>query len=201
VQVSINPVAGLTFARALRSFLRQDPDVILVGEIRDAETAHIAVQAAMSGHLVLSTLHTNDAPGAVERLVDLGVEPFLIASTVQAVLAQRLVRQVCRRCRRMAPVNGVAVRLLGEHGPCALAREMPTAVGCADCGHSGYRGRLALFEWLEMSEALRELIARRAPPETLRLSARIAGTVPLRAVAVQAALEGFTTIDEILKYT
>jgi type IV pilus assembly protein PilB len=201
VQVSVHPPTGLTFARALRSFLRQDPDVILVGEIRDAETAQIAVQAALSGHLVLSTLHTNDAPGAVERLLDLGVEPFLIASTVQAVLAQRLVRRVCAHCRRLGPIDATAIGLLGEDGPGVRGGVAPEPVGCTACHQYAYLGRLALFEWFEISAAARELIGEHAPPDEWRRAARAAGTVPLRQVALRAALAGHTTIEEVLKHT
>ncbi|HVU16477.1 MAG TPA: GspE/PulE family protein [Candidatus Didemnitutus sp.] len=200
VQVSINPAAGLTFGRALRSFLRQDPDIILVGEIRDSETAQIAVQAALSGHLVLSTLHTNDAVGAIERLVDLEVEPFLLASTVQAVLAQRLLRRVCPHCRRLVPATslGVLPELMGTD---FAGRTVPVAVGCAQCEGSGYRGRLALFEWFEVSEAAKAMIAGRAAPRELRACARAGGLVPLRDVALRLVFEGSTTLDELLRYT
>ncbi len=173
IQVPVNPAAGLTFSRALRAFLRQDPDVILVGEVRDPETARLAVQAALTGHLVLATLHTNDAATAVARLVDLGVEPFLLAATLEAVVAQRLVRQVCAEC--------------GGRGTSA----------CPDCEGTGYRGRLGLFELLRVDEPMRALIATGAPVEALRSRSQADGLVPLRVLARRCLAAGRTTAEEI----
>jgi len=187
MQVPVNPVAGLTFAAALRAFLRQDPDVIMVGEIRDVETAQIAIQAALTGHLVLTTLHTNDAPGTITRLVDMGIEPFLIASTLEAVLAQRLVRRICPVCR--APDGNRADRR-GQ-------RER----GCERCGGSGYKGRLGIFEFLRVTEALRELITARAPTYRLREQALADGLGPLREAGLAAVQAGLTTAEEVLKST
>lgn len=199
MQVPVNHAAELTFARALRSFLRQDPDIVMVGEIRDLETAQIAIQAALTGHLVLSTLHTNDAPGAVTRLTDLGVEPFLLASTLEAVLAQRLVRRICRECR--APVEkgdaewvraGLPVEDLG-------GRTLYRGRGCPECQGSGYRGRVGVFEFLAVDEPMRESISAGAPLDQLRAQATARGLVPLRAAGLQAVFAGETTLEEILR--
>ena len=201
MQVPINPAAGLTFAAALRAFLRQDPDIIMVGEIRDLETAQIAIQASLTGHLVLSTLHTNDAPAAVTRLIDMGVEPFLLASTVEAVLAQRLVRRICPDCR------------IGYQPPADLMRqfELPPSdqqnhsyyrgTGCEQCGQTGYRGRLGIFEWLVMTESMRELISQKAPTGVIRDEARKLGLRTLREEGLRAAWNGVTTLEEIAKHT
>lgn len=174
IQVPVNPAAGLTFSRALRAFLRQDPDVILVGEIRDPETARLAVQAALTGHLVLATLHTTDAATAVARLVDLGVEPFLLAATLEAVVAQRLLRQVCVACR-----SG------------------PTTESCPACDGTGYRGRIGIFELMRVDDPMRALIAAGEPVEALRTYAQAAGLVPLRVLARQCVAAGRTTAEEI----
>lgn len=174
IQVPVNPAAGLTFSRALRAFLRQDPDVILVGEVRDPETARLAVQAALTGHLVLATLHTTDAATAVARLVDLGVEPFLLAATLEAVVAQRLLRQVCAACR---------------HGPATEP--------CPACDGTGYRGRIGLFELMRVDDPMRALIAAGEPVEALRAQARAAGLVPLRDLARECLAAGRTTAEEI----
>ena len=151
---------GLTFASALRSFLRQDPNVILVGEIRDAETAAIAVKAALTGHLVLSTLHTNDAPSTVNRLVNMGVEPFLVASSVNLVCAQRLLRRVCAQCREPHPARATALVEAGFDPAVGRVREPRAADGCERCGGTGYKGRVGLFEVMEMTDGLRPARAR-----------------------------------------
>lgn len=173
VQVPVNPSAGLTFPRALRAFLRHDPDCVLVGEIRDAETALMAVQAALTGHLVLASLHTNDAPSAVTRMVELGVEPFLLAATLQAVVAQRLVRRRCPDCRSAAPAN------------------------CRVCDGTGYHGRIGLFEIMSVDEPLRALIAGGVPLDALRRAARAAGLVPLSSAAADLCRAGETTAAEV----
>ena len=201
MQVPVNLGAGLTFPRALRSFLRQDPDIVMVGEIRDVETAQIAIQASLTGHLVLSTLHTNDAPGAVTRLMDLGVEPFLLASTLEAVLAQRLLRRICPDCRTPFDAGPALLEPLGL-SPVALAgRPFYAGKGCPACAHSGYRGRLGLFEFLRMSEPLRELVTEGAALVRLRQQAAGEGMTSLRAAGLQAILAGQTTAEEVLKYT
>ena len=201
MQVPINPAARLTFASALRSFLRQDPDVIMVGEIRDLETAQIAIQASLTGHLVLSTLHTNDAVSAVTRLRDMGVAPFLLASTVEAVLAQRLVRRICPHCRTAGEPAPALLAQLGVAGASLGNREVFRGRGCAHCSGTGYRGRMGIFEWLVLSEPLRELVAAGAPAHLIRQSAREQGMRSLRAEGLRAVFDGATTLEEILSYT
>jgi type IV pilus assembly protein PilB len=201
VQVPVNPAAGLTFARALRSFLRQDPDIVMVGEIRDLETAQIAVQAALTGHLVLSTLHTNDAPGTITRLTDLGVEPFLLASTIEAVLAQRLVRRLCADCREAYDPPPSVLAQLGV-GPARLAgRKFHRGRGCESCRSSGFRGRLGIFELLVVNDELRELVVTGATPGQFRQRATELGLGSLREAGLAAILAGETTPEEILQYT
>jgi type IV pilus assembly protein PilB len=201
MQVPVNPAAGLTFARALRTFLRQDPDIVMVGEIRDAETARIAIQASLTGHLVLTTLHTNDAASAITRLLDMGLEPFLLASTVEAVLAQRLLRKICPVCREafvpptdqlQALATGADVR---SHGP------FWCGAGCAECNGTGYRGRIGIFEFLRMTESLREMIAQGVPLTEIRRKAMADGLMQLRDAGLTAAAAGETTLDEVLKAT
>ena len=200
-QVAVNPAAGLTFATALRSFLRQDPDVVMVGEIRDLETAQVAIQAALTGHLVLTTLHTNDAAGAVTRLTDLGVEPFLVAASLEAVLAQRLVRCICPDCRcEQVPAPEMLARLDPAGGALAGLRFFAGA-GCASCRGTGYRGRKGLFELLRVDEGMRELIARGAGTQELRDLARARGMQPLRAGGIAAIAARETTPEEVLGYT
>jgi len=201
MQVPVNPQIGLTFASALRSFLRQDPDVIMVGEIRDLETAQIAIQASLTGHLVLSTLHTNDAAGAVTRLVDMGVEPFLIASTLEAVLAQRLVRRVCSRCRTPFHPTPDLLAQLDLSAVGAEGRQFFYGEGCPHCSRSGYRGRLGIYEWLRMTESLRELVVARAPTLRIRRRAIEQGMRTLRDDGLRAIFNGATTIEEVVKYT
>jgi len=201
MQVPVNSQIGLTFAAALRSFLRQDPDVIMVGEIRDLETAQVAIQASLTGHLVLSTLHTNDAPGAVTRLVDMGVEPFLIASSLEAVLAQRLVRRICRRCKRAYQPDPSWLEQMGVDQRAVAGRPFYRGEGCDHCHHTGYQGRLGVFEWLRMNESIRELVLNRAPGLALRQTAIRQGMRTLRDDGLRAVLDGETTIEEVLKYT
>ena len=201
MQVPVNSATGLTFSRALRSFLRQDPDIVMVGEMRDLETAQIAIQAALTGHLVLSTLHTNDAPGAVTRLLDLGIEPFLLASTLEAVVAQRLLRRICPECKvARVPTDGVW-RQLGFDPVALRGQSCYAGQGCATCHHTGYRGRLGIFEFLLIDDALRDLIVAGASLRQLREKAALAGSKSLRAAAVQAMLAGETTPEEVARYT
>jgi general secretion pathway protein E len=196
-QVPVHARVGLTFARALRSILRQDPDVLLVGEMRDPETAEICIQAALTGHLVLSTLHTNDAPGALTRLVDLGVAGYLVASTVEAVLAQRLVRRVCRHCaEREAPAAAVAREMADAGYP---ADSVPRAVGCPACRGTGFRGRTGLFELLTVDEAIRAAVPRQAGSDVLRAIAVQRGMRPLRADGWRQVAAGVTTPAEVLR--
>ncbi|KXU36025.1 pilus assembly protein PilB [Cephaloticoccus capnophilus] len=201
MQVPVNAPIGLTFASALRAFLRQDPDVIMVGEIRDLATAQVAIQAALTGHLVFSTLHTNDAAGAITRLVDMGVEPFLISSTVSAVLAQRLLRRICPHCKTSYQPS---TELLASEGidPRAVAgRPFYRGRGCSHCHNTGYLGRLGIFEWLPMSEEICEQVLMREPTLVLHKTAIAQGMFTLREDGLRAALDGETTLDELLRYT
>jgi len=197
VQVQVNPRAGLTFARGLRAFLRQDPDIIMLGEIRDEETARIAVQASLTGHLVLSTLHTNDAPSAVTRLADMGIEPFLVGASVLGVVAQRLVRALCVECREpYVPTREVLLRLGLDPA------EVPTVYrprGCPRCGGLGYRGRLGLYEVMAVDDAVRELIVRGAGAAAIREAALAAGMRTLREEGLARALDGTTSLEEVLR--
>lgn len=201
MQVPVVPQIGLTFAAALRSFLRQDPDVIMVGEVRDLETAQVAIQASLTGHLVLSTLHTNDAPGAVTRLIDMGVEPFLIASTLEAVLAQRLVRRVCPHCRTAYQPDDELLAGTGIKREAVGGRPFYYGTGCPRCHRTGFLGRRGIFEWLRMTEPIRELVLTKAPTLQLRQAAIRQGMRTLRNDGLRAVLDGETTLEEILKYT
>ena len=201
MQVPVNLSAGLTFARVLRTFLRQDPDIVMVGEIRDLETAQIAVQASLTGHLVLTTLHTNDAPGAVTRLVDMGIEPFLLASTLEGVLAQRLVRRICPVCKVPCEPPAALVRSLSLGSQSGIEPEFFRGAGCASCHQTGYKGRLGLFEFLRLSERLRERLVGGASLMDVRAVAREEGMTTLRQAADAALRSGETTIEEVLKYT
>ncbi|AHF93357.1 type II secretory pathway, ATPase PulE/Tfp pilus assembly pathway, ATPase PilB [Opitutaceae bacterium TAV1] len=201
MQVPVNHAVGLTFASALRSFLRQDPDVIMVGEIRDLETAQISIQASLTGHLVLSTLHTNDAAGAVTRLVDMGVEPFLIASSLEAVLAQRLVRRICSKCRTAYEPPADLLQQLGIDPIDIGDREFFYGKGCEHCSDTGYRGRMGIYEWLRMSEAVRDLVVQRAPTLVIKQKALEQGMRTLRDDGLRAIFDGATTIEEVVKYT
>jgi type IV pilus assembly protein PilB len=203
MQVPVNPGIGLTFGSALRSFLRQDPDVIMVGEIRDLETAEIAIQASLTGHLVFSTLHTNDAAGAVTRLIDMGVEPYLIASTLEGVLAQRLVRRVCPHCRVACdPDQAMLTQLeIEPTGRGTTQQSVWKGQGCSHCGHTGYRGRRGIFEWLCITDSIRELITTNAPATALRQRAIAQGMRTLRDDGLRAMFCGETTADEVVLYT
>src|SRR5712691_11506679 len=201
VQVPVNEAIGLTFARTLRAFLRQDPDRIMVGETRDLETAQIAIQAALTGHLVFTTLHTNDAAGADTRWIDMGVEPFLISSTLEAVLGQRLLRSICRQCRAAYQPNealleeaGISRRDIGE-------KQFYYGKGCDACNNTGYKGRKGIYELMKITDPLRELINERAPTVTLKQKAIELGMVTLRQDGLRSIFAGDTTIEEVLKYT
>lgn len=201
MQVPVSYAAGLTFARALRSFLRQDPDIVMVGEMRDLETAQIAIQASLTGHLVLSTLHTNDAPGAVTRLLDLGIEPFLLASTLEAVIAQRLLRRVCTDCKTAHDPTDMAWRQLGLDPAHYAGRPCYVGQGCAACHHTGYRGRLGIFEYLPINDELRDLIVAGAALMQLRQKATALGMTSLREAGVRAMLNGETSFAEVARHT
>jgi len=201
MQVAVNHQVGLDFAKALRSFLRQDPDKIMVGEIRDIETAQIAVQASLTGHVVLSTLHTNDASGAVTRLVDMGLEPFLISSSLEAVLAQRLVRRICRQCRQEYEPDSDMIDLLGADPLEVADKNFYYGAGCSSCSDTGYAGRIGLFEMIMVTDPLRELINKRSPTLVIRQKALEQGMRSLREDGLRAIFDGHTTIEEVLKYT
>ncbi|MDR7521004.1 MAG: type II secretion system ATPase GspE [Armatimonadota bacterium] len=198
-QVQINPKAGLTFANGLRSFLRQDPDIIMVGEIRDEETARIAIHAALTGHLVLSTLHTNDAPGAVTRLVDMGVEPFLVSSSVIGVVAQRLVRMLCSRCREpYTPEPEVVVRY-GLAGPGEPPPVIYRPKGCEACNQIGYKGRIGLFEIMLVDDEIRTLVVKSASADVLKRAAITSGMRTLQQDGVAKVVAGVTSLEEMLR--
>lgn len=201
MQVAINEGQGMTFGKALRSFLRQDPDIIMLGEMRDLETSQIAIQASLTGHLVLSTLHTNDAPGAVTRLVDMGVEPFLISSTLMAVLAQRLVRTICKKCQTPFEPTENQLSLLNLSPHDVGDKVFYYGRGCSACNETGYKGRKGIFELLVISEPIRTLINERAPTIVIRQKAVELGMVTLREDAMRGIFDSATTIEEVLKYT
>lgn len=201
MQVAVNHQVGLDFSRALRAFLRQDPDKIMVGEIRDLETAQIAVQASLTGHVVLSTLHTNDAPGAVTRLIDMGLEPFLISASLEAILAQRLIRRICPSCRTAYEPGHDLIEML-DVDPLEIAdKDFFYGDGCAECSNTGYRGRVGLFEMIVVSDAIRELINNRAPTLTIKQKALEQGMRSLRDDGLRAIFDGNSSIEEVLKYT
>jgi len=201
MQVAINEAVGLTFGKVLRFFLRQDPDIMMVGEMRDLETAQIAIQASLTGHLVLTTLHTNDAPGAVTRMIDMGTEPFLISSTLIAVLAQRLVRTVCKNCRTPFEPTEQQLTMLNLSTHDLGDKTFYYGRGCSDCNDTGYKGRKGIFELLIINDPIRALINERAPTVVLRQKAIELGMLPLREDGLRSIFEGDTTIEEILKYT
>ena len=201
MQVAINEGAGMTFNKALRSFLRQDPDIIMVGEMRDLETAQISIQASLTGHLVLSSLHTNDSPGAVTRLVDMGVEPFLISSTLMGVLGQRLVRTVCKNCRTPFEPTEAQLSLLNLSPHDLGDKVFYYGRGCSNCNDTGYRGRKGIYELLIVNDPIRTLINERAPTVVVRQKAVELGMVTLREDGLRGIFEGDTTIEEVVKYT
>jgi len=201
IQVPVNDAIGMTFSRILRAFLRQDPDRILVGEIRDIDTAQIAIQAALTGHLVLSTLHTNDAPGAVTRLIDMGTEPFLVAASLEGVLAQRLLRTICKNCKASYEPNEALLTQLGVTSHELGDKEFYTGRGCDVCDQSGYKGRRGLFELLDITDGLRDMITDRAPTVVLKQKAIELGMHTLREDGLRNIYDGNTTIEEVLKYT
>jgi type IV pilus assembly protein PilB len=200
-QCQVNSEVGTTFAKLLRSFLRQDPDIILVGEIRDLETAQIAVQASLTGHLVLSTLHTNDAPSSVIRLLDLGMEAFLLTATIEGIVAQRLVRMICVKCKESYTPSEEELMELSLTPDDVRGRRFMRGRGCDHCNKSGYKGRMALFEILTMDDEMRELVMNEASTNTLREYARKKGMRTLREAGLLAIYEGQTTIDEVVRET
>ena len=201
IQVPINDGIGLTFSRVLRAFLRQDPDRILVGETRDAETAQIAIQASLTGHLVFTTLHTNDSTGAVTRLVDMGIEPFLISASLECVLAQRLIRKICTSCRTAYEPSEQVLASLGLSIHDIGDKNFHYGKGCEACNQTGYKGRKGIYELLKISDPIREMINDRAPGILIRQKAIELGMTTLREDGLRSIYDGLTTIEEVVKYT
>jgi type IV pilus assembly protein PilB len=201
IQIPIDADIGVTFAACLRSILRQDPDIILVGEIRDLETAQIAVQASLTGHLVFSTLHTNDAPTSVTRLKDMGVPPFLITATVEAILAQRLVRRVCSQCREEVAPSEELLLDLGMKPEHMSGKRVFRGRGCEVCNNTGYKGRVGLFELMVMNDELREMVMNNNSIDEMRKVAQSYGMVTLREAGMNFAFDGTTTLDEVVRET
>lgn len=201
VQVPIDSSIGNTFASCLRAILRQDPDIILVGEIRDVETAEIAVQASLTGHLVFSTLHTNDAPNTITRMRDMGIEPFMITATVEAILAQRLVRRICEKCREEIKPTQEMLAELKLTAADVRGKKFFRGRGCENCNNTGYKGRLGLFELMIMNNDLREMIIRNASTDELRETARRYGMVSLRDAGMDSVYQGKTTLEEVIRET
>lgn len=200
-QVQIHEEIGLTFANALRSFLRQDPDIILVGEVRDFETAEIAIKAALTGHLVLSTLHTNDAPSTVNRLLNMGVEPFLVASSVNLILAQRLVRKICTACKEPVEISEQAMLDLGLDPKACKDITFYHGKGCPKCSNTGFKGRLALYEVMPAVDSLKELVLQGASSLDIKKEAVHLGMKTLRMSGITKFKDGITTIEEVLRAT
>jgi len=201
IQVPIDAAIGNTFAQCLRSILRQDPDKILVGEIRDLETAEIAVQASLTGHMVFSTLHTNDAPGTITRMKDMGVPTFLITATVEAILAQRLVRRVCFKCSEEYHPAAEVLDDLQLDAKDLKGKQFFRGTGCDTCNNTGYKGRVGLFELMIMNNELREQVMQNASVDELRETARKNGMITLRDAGMAAAFEGITTPEEVIRET
>lgn len=201
IQVPINPISGNTFPRVLRAFLRQDPDVLMIGEVRDLETAQIAIQASLTGHLVFSTLHTNDSAGAVTRLVDMGVESYLVASTLESILGQRLVRTICQNCKEGYEPDDDALRSVDLKREDIGGRVFYYGRGCEMCNNTGYKGRKGIYEYLRISNELRDLINEKKPTLFIREKARMLGMRTLREDGIRNVLDGYTTVDEVRRYT
>ncbi|MFU8806897.1 MAG: GspE/PulE family protein, partial [Bradymonadaceae bacterium] len=200
VQIPVNEKKGLTFARGLRSVLRHDPDKIMVGEIRDSETAKMATQAALTGHLVFSTLHTNDTSSAVARLIEMGVEPFLMSSTLVGVMAQRLLRTICTKCKVKSKLSPEQIHLLEIKIPPRSGQSLPVAYGegCIRCRGTGYYGRTSVFELLEIDDTTRGLIGKEASSPEIRKAARANGMTSLRECAIKKLAQGVTTFEEVM---
>jgi general secretion pathway protein E len=199
IQIAVKPEIDLTFANGLRSILRGDPNVIMVGEMRDRETAEIAIRGALTGHLVFSTLHTNDAIGGITRLVDMGIEPFLVANAVRAFIAQRLVRMLCPKCKR--PIEHAEPYLKQIGFPLEYASKTMTSTGCDACRHTGYEGRAAIFEFCLMSQRLQDLVTQGRPPSAMRVLAIEEGMIPLRLYGWTKVISGLTTVEEVVRVT
>ncbi len=200
-QVQANPKVGLTFAVGLRSFFRQDPDIMMVGEIRDVETANVAIESALTGHLVLSTLHTNDAPGAITRLIDMNIEPFLVTSAINCVLTQRLVRKICPSCKISIEPYPEILKIFDEFGISPSNINLARGTGCLQCNNTGYKGRLGLFELMIMSEELEKLILQRASSGKLLEMAKAEGLKTIKEDGLLKVIQGITTLEEVLRVT
>jgi len=200
-QIQVNPKVGLHFATGLRSIVRQDPDVILVGEIRDLETAEIAIQSALTGHLVFSTLHTNDSASAVTRLIDMGIEPFLASSSVIAILAQRLVRVICKNCKEPYTPDGESLETIGITHEMLADRKIYRGKGCPLCLNTGYEGRVGLFELMILDDTIKNLILKTADANAIKHKAIEQGMITLRQDGAQKVLDGITTIEEVSRVT
>ena len=201
IQVPVNEAIGNSFERVLRAFLRQDPDVLMIGEIRDLTTAHIAIHASLTGHLVFSTLHTNDAAGAVTRLIDMEVEPYLISSTMEAVIGQRLVRKICTNCKTAYKPDDRILERLGLLRQDVGDQNFYYGTGCGQCNNTGYKGRKGIYEYLSISDPIRELINQRQPTLVIRSKAVELGMRTLRQDGIKNILDGYTTVEEVLRYT
>jgi type IV pilus assembly protein PilB len=200
-QVQMHDDIGLNFAAALRAFLRQDPDIIMVGEIRDFETAEIAVKAALTGHLVLSTLHTNDAPSTVSRLLNMGIEPFLVTASCNLVLAQRLARKICVECKVETEVDATVLRDIGFTEEQISSGPQYRGTGCRACGDTGYKGRIALYEVMPMTDKIKELVLQGSSAAEIKQQMIQDGVLSLRMAAINKCMDGITTIDEVLRCT
>jgi type IV pilus assembly protein PilB len=201
VQVPVDESVGRSFAACLRAILRQDPDIVLVGEARDKETAQIAIQASLTGHLVFTTLHTNDAPTAISRLIDMGIEPFLLSATLETVCAQRLVRTICTKCKMPYQPNDEELMQLGIKQSDIAGQKLYYGKGCDHCKNTGYKGRTALFEMMDINDNLRELIIQKASAAQLRIAAQRGGMRSLRDAGIQKVFAGLTTIEEVVRET
>lgn len=201
IQVPVQERTGNTFANVLRAFLRQDPDIMMIGEIRDVETGQIAVQASLTGHLVFSTLHTNDAAGAITRLIDMGVEPFLVSATMEAIVGQRLIRTICEKCKTPFQPEEEALDILNLSANAVGDRPFFYGTGCSFCNDTGYHGRRGIYEYLSITDPIRQLINERQPTLVIREKAIELGMTTMREHGIQCLLDGYTTIDEIAKYT
>jgi type IV pilus assembly protein PilB len=201
MQVPINEAIGNSFERVLRAFLRQDPDILMIGEIRDLVTSHIAIQASLTGHLVFSTLHTNDAAGAITRLIDMGVEPYLISSTLEAVIGQRLVRRICMNCKTAYRPDDKILDRLALTAKDVGDQNFYYGAGCGQCNNTGYRGRKGIYEYMSISDPIRDLVNQRQPTLVLRHKAIEMGMRTLRQDGIRNILDGYTTVDEVVRYT
>jgi len=201
VQIPINDEIGVTYERVLRTILRQDPDIILIGEIRDRETARIAVEASLTGHLVFSTLHTNDAPSTITRMVDIGVEPFLLTATLETVVAQRLVRKVCNDCKQFYEPDEKVLNELNLEADEIVGKKFAYGKGCEACNYSGYKGRLAIYEIMPVSERIKHLVLSEASTQTIRETALEEGMRSLRDSGLLAIYDGVTSVEEVIRET